>query len=99
MVNATSPDIDTFRAHGHKLLMYHGWSDWLVAPQESINYYNAVLTRDEVAGSGTSAGPLSINRSACSWFRAWRIVEAVPGRHISIIGRGGRLGGTRSRTR
>ena len=37
MVNATSPDIDTFRAHGHKLLIYHGWSDWLVAPGESID--------------------------------------------------------------
>ena len=37
MVNATSPDIDVFRAHGHKLLMYHGWSDWLVAPGESID--------------------------------------------------------------
>ena len=45
MVNATSPDIDTFRDHGHKLLMYHGWSDWLVAPEESINYWNAVHTR------------------------------------------------------
>jgi feruloyl esterase len=49
MVNATSPDIDSFRAHGHKLLMYHGWSDWLVAPGESINYYNAVLARDKTA--------------------------------------------------
>jgi feruloyl esterase len=47
MVNATSPDIDTFRAHGHKLLMYHGWSDWLVPPQESINYYNAVSARNK----------------------------------------------------
>jgi feruloyl esterase len=46
MLNATNPDIDTFRKHGHKLLMYHGWSDWLVAPGESINYYNAVLARD-----------------------------------------------------
>jgi feruloyl esterase len=49
MVNATNPDIDTFRAHGHKLLMYHGWSDWLVAPGESINYYDAVLARDKTA--------------------------------------------------
>jgi pimeloyl-ACP methyl ester carboxylesterase len=47
MVNATNPDIDTFRAHGHKLLMYHGWSDWLVPPQESINYYNAVSARNK----------------------------------------------------
>jgi feruloyl esterase len=45
MVNATSPDIDTFRARGHKLLIYHGWADWLVAPGESINYYNAVVAR------------------------------------------------------
>ena len=49
MVNATSPDIDTFRKHGHKLLIYHGWSDWLVAPGETINYYNAVVARDESA--------------------------------------------------
>ncbi len=46
-----APIIDTFRAHGHKLLMYHGWSDWLVAPGESINYYNAVVARDKVAHS------------------------------------------------
>jgi feruloyl esterase len=58
MVNATSPDIDAFRAHGHKLLMYHGWSDWLVAPQESINYYNAVVQRDESAGAKKSLGAL-----------------------------------------
>jgi feruloyl esterase len=47
MLNATNPDIDTFRAHGHKLLMYHGWSDWLVLPGESINYYNAVSARSK----------------------------------------------------
>jgi feruloyl esterase len=58
MVNATSPDIDTFRAHGHKLLMYHGSSDWLVAPQESINYYKAVVRRDEMAGSKQPLGAL-----------------------------------------
>jgi feruloyl esterase len=48
-LNATSPDIDAFRAHGHKLLIYHGWSDWLVAPGESINYYNAVIARNKSA--------------------------------------------------
>jgi feruloyl esterase len=45
MLNATSPDLDTFRAHGHKLLLYHGWADSLVAPGETIDYYNSVLTR------------------------------------------------------
>ncbi len=42
-LNATSADLDVFRVHGHKLLVYHGWADWLVAPQESINYYRSVM--------------------------------------------------------
>jgi feruloyl esterase len=46
IVNATNPDIDTFRKHGHKMIMYHGWSDWLVPPGETINYYDAVIARD-----------------------------------------------------
>jgi feruloyl esterase len=45
IVNATSPNLDQFRAKGHKLIAYHGWADWLVAPGESINYYSAVSTR------------------------------------------------------
>jgi feruloyl esterase len=59
MVNATSPDIDTFRAHGHKLLIYHGWADWLVAPGESINYYNAVVARAKAApATGQAIDPI-----------------------------------------
>ena len=30
------------RAHGGKLLMYHGWNDQLIAPQNSIDYYGSV---------------------------------------------------------
>jgi feruloyl esterase len=44
-VNATSPDLDRFRARGHKLVVFHGWADWLVAPGESLNYYSAVASR------------------------------------------------------
>jgi feruloyl esterase len=54
IVNATNPDLDTFRAHGHKLLMYHGWSDWLVAPGESIRYYDAVAERDQKIHAATA---------------------------------------------
>lgn len=46
-VNATDPDIDAFREHGHKLLVYQGWSDPIVAPEAAIQYYDAVVTRDE----------------------------------------------------
>ncbi len=44
-LNATSADLSTFRNHGHKLLIYHGWSDWLVVPGESIRYRNGVAAR------------------------------------------------------
>jgi feruloyl esterase len=30
-------------ACGGKLLMYHGWSDALIAPQNSIDYYKSVV--------------------------------------------------------
>ncbi len=46
-----APTLIPFATHGHKLLMYHGWSDWLVAPGESINYYDAVVARDSSAHS------------------------------------------------
>jgi feruloyl esterase len=41
-VNATNPDLRTFRAHGGKLIVYHGWGDAAVAPQNSIDYYHQV---------------------------------------------------------
>ena len=44
-LNATSADLSTFRNHDHKLLIYHGWSDWLVVPGESIRYRNGVAAR------------------------------------------------------
>jgi feruloyl esterase len=44
-VNATSPSLDSFRKRGHKLLIYHGWSDWLVVPDESIKYRNTLASR------------------------------------------------------
>jgi len=42
-LNATNPDLGAFKAQGHKLILFHGWADWLVPPGESINYYRSVL--------------------------------------------------------
>ncbi len=42
-INAVDPKMDAFFGHGGKILMYHGWSDQLIAPQNSINYYNRVV--------------------------------------------------------
>ena len=41
-LDATNPDLGAFKAHGHKLLVFHGWADWLVFSGESVNYYRNV---------------------------------------------------------
>lgn len=43
--NAINPDLSTFFGHQGKLLMYHGWNDQLIAPGNSINYYNSVAKK------------------------------------------------------
>jgi feruloyl esterase len=40
--NALNPNLKEFFGHDGKLLMYHGWSDQLIAPRNSINYYKSV---------------------------------------------------------
>jgi Tannase and feruloyl esterase len=43
VMNAINPDLHAFRDHGGKLIMYHGWSDPLIAPLESVDYYKNVV--------------------------------------------------------
>ncbi len=43
--NAINPDLSKFFGHNGKLLMYHGWNDQLIAPGNSINYYNSVANK------------------------------------------------------
>lgn len=40
-VNAP-PDLSAFKARGGKLLMYHGWSDTAISPENTVNYYTEV---------------------------------------------------------
>lgn len=42
LLAATDPDLKPFTSHGGKLLLYHGWSDGLIAPQNTINYFSEV---------------------------------------------------------
>jgi feruloyl esterase len=42
-LNATDPNLTKFRARGGRLLLYHGWNDQLIAPQNTINYYKSVV--------------------------------------------------------
>jgi feruloyl esterase len=42
ILNATSADLRPFRAHGGKLIQYHGWADAAISPLNSIDYYESV---------------------------------------------------------
>jgi len=46
-VEVTDPDLRKFKAHGGKLLIYHGWNDGgtggAISPLNSVNYYSSVL--------------------------------------------------------
>ena len=46
-VNASSADLNAFKARGGKLLMYSGWADPTGPPTDAINYYKRV---EEVVG-------------------------------------------------
>jgi len=42
LVNALDPHLEKFFGHGGRLLMYHGWSDQLIAPENTVTYYKNV---------------------------------------------------------
>jgi len=45
-VDATDPDLRAFKAHGGKLLLYAGWRDTGITPENTVLYYESV--RDEL---------------------------------------------------
>jgi feruloyl esterase len=45
VINAVNPDLSAFKAHGGKLLLYHGWNDTAISPGNTINYYESVLKK------------------------------------------------------
>jgi hypothetical protein len=47
----TKANLKSFTKKGHKLLMYHGWSDPAFSPFVSVNYFNSV---QQILGSGSA---------------------------------------------
>ncbi|MBV9085583.1 MAG: tannase/feruloyl esterase family alpha/beta hydrolase [Acidobacteriaceae bacterium] len=45
ILNATDPNLKDFVSHSGKLFLYHGWNDQLIAPQNTVNYYNSVVQK------------------------------------------------------
>ncbi len=44
VLNATNPDLRSFRAGGGRLIQYHGWGDAAIPASSSIEYYESVRT-------------------------------------------------------
>jgi feruloyl esterase len=42
LMSVTNPDLRRFKAQGGKLLIYHGWDDHLIAPGQTVDYYESV---------------------------------------------------------
>jgi feruloyl esterase len=42
LLNATTPDLERFRARGGKIVMYFGWADPALNPMMGVNYYERV---------------------------------------------------------
>jgi hypothetical protein len=45
-LNATNPNLDAFKAHGGKLILWHGWADPALTTLGSIRYHDQVYARD-----------------------------------------------------
>jgi len=50
-LNAMDPNLRPFFTHGGKLIQYHGWTDNLIPPENSVNYYKRVA--DTLGGVST----------------------------------------------
>jgi len=48
-----NPDLTAFRDHGGKIVLWHGWSDQLIYPEGTIEYYQRV--QQELGGARNTA--------------------------------------------
>lgn len=97
-IEASDPDLSAFRDRGGKLLLYHGWADPGPAPENTINYYEAV--DDELAGNeddwmrlflmpgvGHCAGGVGPDRADfLGAMEAWRESGVAPDRIVATRG-------------
>ncbi len=51
ILDAVNPDLSAFRAHGGKLILYHGWDDPAIPALNTVNYYGQVIGKMGSAGA------------------------------------------------
>jgi feruloyl esterase len=57
-MNSIDPNLKPFFKHGGKLLMYHGWADPGIPPQNSVNYFTSV--EDTVGGRAAASDSIRL---------------------------------------
>ncbi len=81
LLNAMNPDLRGFRDAGGKYLMWHGWQDPLVLPDQSVAYYESVL--EEMGGRG-NVDPFFRLFMIPGKGHCWEIPAGVPDRFNPI---------------
>jgi feruloyl esterase len=95
-INATQPDLKAFKSRGGKLLLYHGWNDTGIAPDNTVNYYSSVLStmgpkQDDwlrlfmIPGMGHCSGGNGPNQANyMGAMERWREAGESPGQILAI---------------
>ncbi len=81
LFDATDPDLSAFRDAGGKLLMWHGWADPLVLPDQSADYFRSVAAAN---GGGEAAGEFFRLFMIPGHGHCWELPAAVPDRFNPI---------------
>ncbi len=109
VVNAIDPNLKAFEDHGGKMIMYHGWADQAIQPENSINYYESVVSAMGGAQKTQEflrlfmvpgmthcqggAGPNSFD--ALTMLERWRENNAAPDKMIAAHSTGGVIDNSR----
>jgi len=97
-LNAVDADLSAFTARGGKLLMYHGWSDPGIPPENSVHYYESVLkatkaARDSVrlfmvpgmghCGGGDGTSTFDMVAAVDGWVESNTAPSAIPASRVA----------------
>ncbi len=98
-IDVLTYDLSAFKAHGGKLLLYHGWADSTIPPGHTVMYYKEVLAtmgkkQDDwfrlymepgMAHCGGGPGPNQFNKMGVieRWREAGEKPEAIIAAHVT----------------